>query len=89
MSLSTELQRIIDAKADIRAAIIAKGVAVDLVDKIDAYAAKIALISGGGGTTISGKVMRTTECEWVHQEFSVVLNNRLLALPQLKELEYV
>lgn len=89
MSLSTELQRIIDAKADIRAAIIAKGVAVDLLDKIDAYAAKIALISGGGGGTINGKVTGVTECEWVHQDCYVVLNNKLLALPQLKELEYV
>lgn len=47
MSVGTELQRLIDAKAAIRAAIIAQGVTVDAGLTLDAYAARIALIAGG------------------------------------------
>jgi hypothetical protein len=47
MSISTELQRIIDAKADIKTAINDKGGTLT-TETIDAYAAAIDNISGGG-----------------------------------------
>jgi hypothetical protein len=48
MSIATELTRISDAKDAIQAAIIAKGVSVSDADLLDAYAAKVAAITGGG-----------------------------------------
>jgi hypothetical protein len=53
MSIATELNRIIDAKADIIDAIEGKGVTVPSGKKIDELAPYIDDISGGGGTDIS------------------------------------
>ena len=50
MSISTEIQRLQGAKADIKSAIEAKGVTVSSSLKLDGYASKIAEIPTGGGT---------------------------------------
>jgi hypothetical protein len=49
MSVATELQRMIDSKAAIKAAIEGKGVTVDASVKLDGYAAKVEEITQGGG----------------------------------------
>lgn len=54
MSIQTELSRIINAKADIKAAIEGKGVTVPEATLLDGMAALIESIEAGGGT-ISGK----------------------------------
>lgn len=53
MSVAEQITRINNAKADIRQAIIDKGVDVDESAKIDTYAEKIGEISGGGGSESS------------------------------------
>lgn len=50
MTIATELQRIIDAKAAIKAAIIEKGVDVPDTEKLDVYHEYIDQITGGGGS---------------------------------------
>ena len=50
MSISTEIQRLQGAKADIKSAIEAKGVTVSSSLKLDGYASKIAEIPTEGGT---------------------------------------
>lgn len=52
MSVAEQITRINNAKADIRQAIIDKGVDVDESAKIDTYAEKIGEISGGGGINL-------------------------------------
>lgn len=49
MSVAQEIQRIAQAKADIRNAILSKGVDVADTDRIDTFAQKIATIEGGSG----------------------------------------
>ena len=49
MSVATELQRIIDAKADLKTAIEAKGVTVSSSALLDAYPALVDAIPSGGG----------------------------------------
>ena len=49
MSIAGEIQRLQEAKTDIRAAIQAKGVSVPASEKLDNYDAYIGQISGGGG----------------------------------------
>ena len=49
MSIATEIQRIQQAKTDIKTAIEAKGVTVADTDKIDTYASKVDEIAVGGG----------------------------------------
>lgn len=50
MTIATNLQRIIDAKAAIRAAIQEKGVEIPDSEKLDAYHEYIDQITGGGFT---------------------------------------
>ena len=52
MSIRTELDRLSQAKEDIAQAIRDKGVEVGEADKLDAYPAKIAEITGGGGEKV-------------------------------------
>lgn len=60
MTIATELSRILDAKADIKAAIEAKGVTVAPELLLDGYAAKVAEITTGGG----GGVAPLVELDW-------------------------
>lgn len=48
MSIASELNRLLQAKADLKAAIEAKGVTVPAATTIDGYAALVDSISGGG-----------------------------------------
>lgn len=63
MSVATELQRIIDAKADIKTAIEGKGVTVPSATKLDGYAALVSAIQTGGVTGLeyeAGTVTKST-----------------------------
>lgn len=52
MSIATEISRLQTAKADIKAAIEAKGVTVPAAAKLDTYDDYVAQISGGGGGAV-------------------------------------
>ena len=80
MSIATELQRIIDAKADLKTAIEAKSVTVGSIP-LDEYAARVDLIEVGGGIpsdvitqldTINGEVIGTTAYDKMDAIQSVV-----------------
>ncbi|MBO7510048.1 MAG: hypothetical protein J6T35_02595 [Bacteroidales bacterium] len=61
MSIASEIERIQDAKADIRTAIQAKGVTVPATAKIDTYDTYVAAISQGGGSpTLQNKTVNPT-----------------------------
>jgi hypothetical protein len=57
MSVATELQRIIDAKADLKTAIEAKGVTVSSSALIDDYADYVDAIPSGGGGAVEEKLL--------------------------------
>ena len=62
MSIATEISRLQTAKADIKAAIEAKGVTVPAAAKLDTYDDYVAQISGGGGgqqVVLSGDTTQT------------------------------
>lgn len=59
MSIASEITRIQNAKADIKAAIVEKGVSVEDTDTIDTYSSKIREISGGSGITPTGEITIT------------------------------
>lgn len=61
MSIATEISRLQTAKADIKAAIEAKGVTVPAAAKLDTYDDYVAQISGGGGqqVVLSGDMTKT------------------------------
>ena len=55
MNVAQEIQRIAQAKVDLRKAITAKGVKIADTDRIDTYANKVAQIEGGGSAEGFGK----------------------------------
>ena len=58
MSISVKLQSIVDSKAAIKAAIVAKGVAVSDSDALNTYAAKIgSIVAGSSGETAFAKFL--------------------------------
>ena len=58
MSIAEKLQSIVDSKASIKAAIIAKGVAVADSDALSTYAAKIgSIVAGSSGETALAKFL--------------------------------
>lgn len=76
MSIATEIQRLQNAKADIKTAIEEKGVEVG-DGLIDTYAEKIAEISGGGGDVIDlaryASYIKFNSSDWAKEETTLNL----------------
>lgn len=66
MSIATEISRLQTAKADIKAAIEAKGVTVPSTAKLDVYDDYIAQISGGSSVTVVRSAAMTETRMWVN-----------------------
>lgn len=52
MSIASEITRLQNAKADLKTAIVAKGVEISDTDTIDTYASKVEAIESGGGKIV-------------------------------------
>lgn len=94
MSIATEVQRLQTAKADIKTAIEAKGVAVDEAAKIDTYASKVSEVydagyekgklEGGNGMNIANYayIIKYKTDDWATSDIVV------LDAPNLSTLQY-
>lgn len=82
MSVATELQRIIDAKADLKTAIEAKGVTVSSSALIDTYASLVDSIPSGGGTSVEEKLVNFIDYDGtIVASYTGVEAQALTALP--------
>lgn len=61
MSIASEITRLTNAKADIKAAIEAKGVTVPAAATLDAYPSYVSQIEGGGGSGAQSGIWQDSE----------------------------
>ena len=74
MSITTDMERLAVAKADLKSAIESKGVSVPGTTKLDGYAALVEQISGGGGTTDPELPSGYTRKDWIHGNGDVYID---------------
>lgn len=87
MSIATEIQRLQTAKADLKTAIEAKGVAIDENATIDTYASKVDEIESGGGLPDNMKWATATSVVSVDDWSWVVGDTAEIYLPSVTSLE--
>ncbi len=74
MSITTDMERLAVAKADLKSAIESKGVSVPGTTKLDGYAALVERISGGGGTSDPELPSGYTRKDYIHGNGDVYID---------------